>query len=620
MTRQQFHTADVLALEIEDDWPGLPNIMPNPSGEFGVWGWDLDSLQNLSTVAGPAYRFDTASGFQVAQTDRLYVDNAGGNNYVRARVTRTGGTAGFSCRFVLLRADDSFIANGPDAGPQTVNGDLDVPAVQLTADTAYVRLFFVIDTPGAYADFNAVCVVNGTAAEVAAPLTVEPGWVDLLSPATSIRISRAGLDLGTLAAVIRDSTLDPAQSSLIRKGKPLRARALNSDTAEFERIFTGRVLNADVSYDLRHPDPTRRARIELTAVDPASLLANTPRPDGVQTIDELAYVLDRIAVPWSINGSSSGWSLSATVVARNDKASALDQIALTRDTALGYAWVSRDGVLTAWDAAQIPAVSLATLTEDDYSDLQLGFNTEDLINDVTVLVRTIDASGDTVETEMGPYADELSVREWGRYHQDFTVQESGWAAADAAAYAAAILAANATPVVRIKSVTLPVVDATADLAGDGPAFLDLYDLVTVENTDAGLSDSSRITRVEHTITPHKWLVAVEFAAVGAVAQPTVTPRPQDSADMLVISEEFTADSGNLAPGAESGNVNVPHSLGVMPSVVAGHLEDGAWSDHVGWRVTSRQSTQMVFTFRNNGPNNARAVLRYRLIYTRAGLT
>ena len=81
--------------------------------------------------------------------------------------------------------------------------------------------------------------------------------------------------------------------------------------------------------------------------------------------------------------------------------------------------------------------------------------------------------------------------------------------------------------------------------------------------------------------------------------------------------ELTANSGVMAPGSESGNINVALPAAVPSGtsyVVAGHLEDGAWSDHVGWRVTARQTTQVVFTFRYNGPNSAQAILRFRLIY------
>lgn len=83
-----------------------------------------------------------------------------------------------------------------------------------------------------------------------------------------------------------------------------------------------------------------------------------------------------------------------------------------------------------------------------------------------------------------------------------------------------------------------------------------------------------------------------------------------------ISGEFTANSGLLAANAGSASdVVVTHSLGVAPSIVMGHLEDGAWSYQFGWFVTSRTTTQVAFKFWNNGPSGpGSAILRFRLLY------
>lgn len=561
MTRQGFKTTNVLRLQIENEWPALPNLIQNTGGEFGTWGWWPNLDANLTVQAGPTLEIKRTTGLPATvMTDYLGVTPSSvvtGNKYVRGRVfmvTGSGGGTGISARFDFYGRDKAFISSGPTTAVLTTNATaLDVPAALVPTNANLVRLVISLtaSASGLSVWFNAATVVNGTSAEVATTPTAEPGWADLLSPATSLNIAREGLDLGVLSAVVRDSTLDPATAALIRKGKVVRVQALTTGTGQWDYLFRGTLLNADVTYDLLHPHPTRRARIALLAVDPASRLANTPRPDGVQTINELLYVLGGAGVPWKINGTVTS-KITATAVARNDKASALDQVALTRDTNLGYAWLSRAGVLNAWDSATLPAVSLDTLDETDYSDLQLGFNTEDLINDVTVIVRSIDAvTGDTIETPYGPYSDEVSVRKWDRYHRDFTVQASGWTATNAQTYALAILAANATPSVRIKSMTLPITDTATDLAANGAAFRDLYDLVTVTNTAAALSHTARITRVEHKIEPEKWLVEVGFAPNGAVATPQQTaalPAPLPTADTAWIALPFAAFWGNFGSG------------------------------------------------------------------------
>lgn len=80
------------------------------------------------------------------------------------------------------------------------------------------------------------------------------------------------------------------------------------------------------------------------------------------------------------------------------------------------------------------------------------------------------------------------------------------------------------------------------------------------------------------------------------------------------SAEFIANSGSMASGAESSDITVTHNLGVAAFTVVGHVEDGAWSHHVGWRKVSGSSTQVVIKFRNNGPNTAQAFLHFRLVY------
>ena len=224
-------------------------------------------------------------------------------------------------------------------------------------------------------------------------------------------------------------------------------------------------------------------------------------------------------MPWNVNGSGDQVP-DASVTAYNENASALDQVALTRDTALGFAWVDRQGVVQVWDRDRIDATVRAVLGEDDYTELDLSFSTGDAINEV--LIRVQNAAGlDTVETVYGPYRDSQSIATWGRFSKEFTV--TGLDAAGADALGAAILAASATPRVRANSLTLPVLTA-ADVAAR--ATIDLYDLFTVSNTSKGVSDDLRVTGVEHTIASDKWLAGLSFSAEGGVAAPTVQPPVQ----------------------------------------------------------------------------------------------
>lgn len=533
MNHYNFAPLSQIRLQVEDEWPGLPNLVPNPVGTYGTWGWDWKVISSFTTVSGPAFRL-TRGTFNAGavSTDLIAVrgsDFGGGgtNRYVRGRVRRVGGTSGvgFTARFDFYDKAKELLSSTTATAAQNTNGTLDVPAVLVSSLVKYVGLRIMSNAPtsGNFVEWTDVCVVNGTSAEVAVTPTVEPDWVDILSPASSVTIVRNELDLGTLNASIRDSNLDPAQATVIRKGKAVRASALTGSSV-WENLFTGKVINADVTYDLREPDASKRARIELQAADAASGLASTPRPDGVATIAELPFVLAGAGIPWNVNGSTNIFGTSAVVEARSDTASALDQVALTRDTALGYAWVSRNGVLNAWDNDQISTTVVTTLDEDDYSDLGAGYEFDDLINDVSVIVRSIDPdTGETVETKYGPFVDEVSQREWGKAHKDFTVLGSGWTETTAETYADTILAANAVPRVRITGVTLPVTQV-AHIASSR-ALLDLYDRVTAVNADNGLSQTLRVSHIEHTITPSGWLMRLSFGETGSVASPTLAPAP-----------------------------------------------------------------------------------------------
>lgn len=354
-------------------------------------------------------------------------------------------------------------------------------------------------------------------------------YLNVLGPTHDIKITRDELDVGLLVATILDVNLDPAKAPLLRPGRRVRAMALDPATDSWEPLFFGKAQNAKVTYDLKTKVPDqKRARISLTAVDNISAVASVPRAEGVATIAELPFLLEGAGVPWNVNGSGNQVP-SATVVANNTNASLLDQIAVTRDSVLGYAWVDRRGVVQVWDAAEISTSIAATFDEDDYTDLGIDYDTERCINTVNIKYLRINlATGETVEVPYGPYVDQDSVDQWGPRAADFTVQGIAEDSGVLQAYAEAIFAANATPTVRVNTVTLALREA-ADVTY---ALRDLYDLVTVSNDEAGLEQDLRIVSIEHTISPEKWLTAYSFGADGGVAPPQSTPSPAAAGTVL----------------------------------------------------------------------------------------
>lgn len=363
-------------------------------------------------------------------------------------------------------------------------------------------------------------------------------YLSILGTAHSLTIDRTPLDVNELHVLMRDASLDPAQSDVIRPGRACRLLALDPTDDTWHALFTAEVRKAQVSYELLEPDAEKRARIDLTAVDGTSELAAVPRPEGVATIAELPHVLEGAGIPWSVNGSGDQVT-GAVVVATNDSASALDQIAITRDSTLGAAWIDRNNILQAWDAAQLPATVQATLTEADYSDLQIDYDTERAINHVTIkFLRMNPDSGETEEVSYGPYVDPASIEEWGTLPATFTVQWQDEDPVAIEAHAQAILDANGTPARRVNSLTIPIrTDAGfAHAAGQRRALLDLGDAVTVQNTAAGVNETLRVESIRHTIAARRWTIELGFVRDGQVASPRPVPAPSGGAGGLTLSE------------------------------------------------------------------------------------
>ncbi|MDQ6524330.1 tail fiber protein [Nocardioides sp. LHD-245] len=368
-------------------------------------------------------------------------------------------------------------------------------------------------------------------------------YLNIIGESHQLRVVRPELQVGELDATIISRSLDPADSPLIRPGRRARLRALVA--GQWKEIITGKLLSANVEYELKDPSVPneKRARIKVSLVDAAQPLSQAKRPLGVSTIAELPWVLEGAGVPWSVNGSGNQ-VLTATPTTFNDNASALTQLALTRDTRAGYAWISRPGVVNAWDAALLPSGSPLVLDEAAYSDLKVTYGTDDCINAVSITVQALGADGgSTSETTYGPYEDATSIATYGRFLKEFTV--TGLSKTQADALAAAVLAANKTPTRRVRSVTLPL-NTVARL--NAHALIDLYDEVQVVNGEVSLSDTLRVTGIEHSIEARKWLVTLTFATDGGVASPIFQPPVQSgvSPDCGVV-EMFAGPTSKIPP-------------------------------------------------------------------------
>lgn len=540
---------DRLRLEIETAPSGLVNMVPNPSGDLGGWGWVTPIAGTVMSDAelvadGPRWlRYQSPDP---AAASHFYTEDMGvtAGQYVAATWLAAAASAGYyraqiewlDATHTLLSASGlTAYLQGHDTTRQSIG------AVLAPASTAFCRLRFDNYSTNAGANPAADALVYlrevtvakaATAAELAGlGFITDVPYLNILGATHDLSIVREALNLGTLTATVLDVDLDPSQASTIRPGRKIRVVAKDNTIYQAWRpLFTGEVTAASVTYDLLQRDAQKRARISLTAVDATRRLANTTRSEGVALIDDLPYVLEGCGVPWNVNGF--GWQVpSATVVAINENASALDQVAITRDSNLGLAWVNPYGVLNVHDADLWEHVAV-TIPEDVYSSFDLGYNTEVLINEVVIKYLRLDpTTSHTEEVVYGPYRNQSSITEWGTRRAEFTVQAAVEDPVAIAALADAVLAANATPVVRVNGIRVPILRLEQFFdTMPGNVYLDLYDEVPVNNDLAGgFFAGQYVTKLTHTISTKSWQMDLEFSPADSVAPPQVTPSPQSGA-------------------------------------------------------------------------------------------
>lgn len=452
--------------------------------------------------------------------------------------------------------------------------DFDVDSVSLVKGNV-LQPFFDGDTPDTsshvYAWTGTVGNSPSTRSSVGAVEYVEPDeeFVDVLSGVVEMKTERVELDVSTFNARLVDVEMSPARAgSVVRPGRRFRISGLKADGVTWSRMFTGILGPATVAYEPLEDerrlerDPGRTLNISITGVGHESILAQAARPAVTRTPANLAdLVLAGAGVPWVINGSTNlvGGVVS---IATNDSATALDQVALTRDSVGGMAWIDPFGKLEF--RSNPPSVIAGTLDESAYTadGLVVGFDTSRVINSVTI-VRVIRASdGSTEERQHGPYENAASIKAWGRQAATVTIASIPDDTAAADTRAAAILAANANPQLIIEEVSVNSADNREH------AFYNLYDPVRlIASTVDGLIDvTARIISIRHEITTGRrrfgnwgtWRTTYGFMHTGAIASPAILPPPAYGVEggwtNIPLRAGFTAVAGETPQYKKDGNV------------------------------------------------------------------
>lgn len=551
--RQSFDTRDMLRLEVGrrlyGEGDSRRNLIKNPNGERGAWGW-ITPAALTTLIGGSAENFSNAllilGGDTATASFTAYAEATPavpGQYFTASYRLRRAISAGRQIRLSIRWLDAAGVQIGGASGVTTVGSAqasmtrVASVAVFAPPNTAYAQLvmenLYVSGSPVNRDVWFDQVMLSRTASGAATPAYQEPYvYQDVLGSVYKIDVDRAGLTLGTLVADIADSALDPSVNNLIRPGNPIRLLAsIAEDPTVREPLFTGEIQDGVVQYALTHKVASKRARIKLTAVDPAKTLANVQQEAGVSELSHLSYLMEGAGVPWSSGGDTAQRSGAPTVISRNENASLLDQIASTRDTNRALAWVSRYGVLWFSSVVYLNQDLASEFQDADYlADIDVDYDARRIINEVTVKSLSLDAEGKTVETVFGPYVSEPSIREWGRFAQEFTVQ--GMTEAQAKAYAGQVLVANSAPQKSVRSLSFRVQELedfrTAYVNADDyirrrRVHLDLYDRVLVGNAVASIEHELRITSIKHSITAKRWTVSLSFDKVGGVAMPSPAP-------------------------------------------------------------------------------------------------
>lgn len=529
--RQVFFTVDTVKLLVERDKTGaeLVNLLPNPDGDLGGWGWvtpvtNTAMARQAGTTPAVLEFSNSATQAVVMTSPALYV-SAGVYLAARWKVQTSSSTGFHRARLDFFNAAGSLLGSSTQTG-YLANGTAATRSISATitpATTAYARLRFDLfnNTSGAdavagqYVRFNDAVVTqaatSGALSAIATATAPVAYYTDVITSAQQITVNREGIDVGTLTARIASNALDPSTTTTLRPGRRVILQALANGV--WEPLFTGKTSNARVSYAIGADGPL--AVTQLTAVDAVPSLAATKTPYLAQFPQFLRQALEAATtpVPWDLDGQTGQQAGTGLTVGLDPAATLLDAIIRVRDSAKGMAWVSRRGVVSVYSGTLLSSTVADTWTEDDYAeDVEIGYDTSQAINKITVQDWV-----SSTQTTYGPYIDRVSVRQWGELSATYTT-----VGATPAAFAASILATNKDPVLTINATSVAMTTQT-DL--DRYATREIGDRITLTCLAPALTVDARIRGISHVLTANangrdSWFTTYQYDVNGRAPIPT----------------------------------------------------------------------------------------------------
>lgn len=430
--------------------------------------------------------------------------------------------------------------------------------------TLNMRLIWPSDTPAVTLEhrFSRALVQRGTATTIQPEEF--PTFRNIFDTSSTLTIERHAMDSSSIELVTADPTLDPAVSTVIRKGARVEGWiALNNDPTHewnLERLFTAKVEDVRAVYP-RHKGGVAPITT-ITMTDGMADLAATPRSGGYASLSSLPNVLEGSIVPWNVTGQTGQSGADNVPDWINENASALDQVAITRDTHHAYAWLDRWGVFNVHDDGAGGTIDTYTRSFDvDQTNFSATAEPEISADDVinTIMITALRQVGDqTEEWKYGPYEHRESIDVNGVRDANFTVGVPLGAVVGATyfdAFVAEVFARNATSHKGYRELPFSIDGNYNDLFF---ATVDLCDLLNLTSPDAGfLNEPFRVTSLKHTITLRNWLLELETSAPDSVASPTAQPDLAATAGYAKTNLTLTA----------AGGTGTAYALRISPTLV-----------------------------------------------------
>lgn len=376
-------------------------------------------------------------------------------------------------------------------------------------------------------------------------------FVNINDDISKVSISREEGDKGTLTVDFSTTSLDPAISAMLKPGKTVRFLGRHYDAGDLRRpsdwvgeanntvIYQGIIkrITSKYSYD---DEPI----VQLTAYNAQDAMDRLTTGIMCDSYMEYGAYYNRLGVPVLYNTIDwGGWNklLPNRFTFRPSsygEFSFTDSLSATRNTGKTYYIVDRFNrlqILTSLSSSTVITLTDGTLTGDiSYGDLNMGSDTDTVINKVTVSENSLDrkdlvdktlSGGDeppldinyvATKNQSAVFRNLESINDYGEFEKTFQVVRGNGDLLDLRAgklggsfedWADAILDAKSEPTLNVSDLIIPI-KSSDDIRLISQ--LEILDKIAI--VYKGETYTIRIRDIDHTITPGKWTVKLSFVS------------------------------------------------------------------------------------------------------------